>query len=109
MTAPTALALDRIELEVNGTPTVVLTAGPADAPSLVFFHGGGTFHGWEFARSWTEIEDVIGRANHFRIMFHDENRIPDVSQTLKYLHEAPAVARMKSDRWFIQHIQRSNQ
>ena len=30
----TALALERIELEVNGTPTVVLTAGPADAPPL---------------------------------------------------------------------------
>lgn len=54
-----ALALDRIELEVNGTPTVVLAAGPAEASPMVYFHGGGTFHGWEFARSWTDDHRVL--------------------------------------------------
>lgn len=57
--ATTALALERIELEVNATPTVVLAGGPADAPPLVFLHGGGTFHGWEFARSWVEQFRVL--------------------------------------------------
>ena len=43
---------DRLQLKVNGTDTVVLALGDAAAPPLVFFHGAGTFHGWEFARPW---------------------------------------------------------
>ncbi|HEX6786464.1 MAG TPA: alpha/beta hydrolase [Acidimicrobiales bacterium] len=54
-----ALALDRIELEVNGTPTVVLVAGPAEGSPMVYFHGGGTFHGWEFARAWADDHRVL--------------------------------------------------
>lgn len=43
---------DKLRLNVNGTDTVVLALGDAAAPPLVFFHGAGTFHGWEFARPW---------------------------------------------------------
>jgi pimeloyl-ACP methyl ester carboxylesterase len=41
----------------------VLALGDAAAPPLVFLHGAGTFHGWEFARPW---------ATHFRVLipFH---------------------------------------
>lgn len=53
------LTLDRRELDVNGVPTVVLEAGPADAPPLVFLHGAGTFHGWDFATPWTEQFRVL--------------------------------------------------
>ena len=55
----TTIALDRTALEVNGTPTVVLGAGATDAPRLVYLHGGGTFHGWEFARGWTDRFRVL--------------------------------------------------
>ena len=53
----------RLRLDVNGTETVVLTLGDASAPALVFFHGAGTFHGFEFAKPW---------ASHFRVLlpFH---------------------------------------
>jgi pimeloyl-ACP methyl ester carboxylesterase len=54
---------EKLTLNVNGTDTVVLALGDAAAPPLVFFHGAGTFHGWEFARPW---------ASQFRVLipFH---------------------------------------
>jgi pimeloyl-ACP methyl ester carboxylesterase len=50
---------EKLRLNVNGTDTVVLTLGAAAAPPLVFLHGAGTFHGWEFARPW---------ASQFRVL-----------------------------------------
>ena len=54
---------ERLRFDVNGTDTVVLAAGAADAPPLVFFHGAGTFHGFAFAAPW---------AGRFRVLvpFH---------------------------------------
>jgi pimeloyl-ACP methyl ester carboxylesterase len=40
------------ELTVNGIKTQVLRAGQGEP--LVFWHGGGTAGGWEFAAPWTE-------------------------------------------------------
>ena len=34
------VTFDKLQLDVNGTDTVVLAAGDADAPPLVFLHGG---------------------------------------------------------------------
>lgn len=45
--------------DVNGTSTVVLAAGNPAAPPVVFLHGAGTFHGWEFAEPWTERFRVL--------------------------------------------------
>ena len=50
---------EKLRLNVNGTDTVVLALGDPAAPPLVFFHGAGTFHGWEFARPW---------ASQFRVL-----------------------------------------
>ncbi len=43
---------DRIVHRIDGVETVVYAIGPEDgrAPPLVYFHGGGTFHGFEWAR-----------------------------------------------------------
>lgn len=40
------------DLQVNGLKTQVLSAGRGEP--LVFWHGGGTAGGWEFAAPWTE-------------------------------------------------------
>ena len=40
------------ELQVNGLKTQVLSAGHGEP--LVFWHGGGTAGGWDFAAPWTE-------------------------------------------------------
>jgi pimeloyl-ACP methyl ester carboxylesterase len=55
----TAGAFERLDHDVNGTPTVVLAAGDSAAPPVVFLHGAGTFHGWAFAEPWTEQFRVL--------------------------------------------------
>lgn len=47
-----AVAWENLELKINGLKTQVLRAG-AGQP-LMFWHGGGTAGGWEFAAPWTE-------------------------------------------------------
>ena len=41
---------ERLELPLGGTRTVAYIAG--SGPDVVYLHGGGTFHGFEFARDW---------------------------------------------------------
>ncbi len=41
---------DRLELTIDGVRTVAYLAG--SGPAVVYLHGGGTFHGFEFAREW---------------------------------------------------------
>ena len=51
---------DRIVHRVDGIETVTYAIGPKDGGGepLVYFHGGGTFHGFEWARAL---------ANQFRV------------------------------------------
>jgi pimeloyl-ACP methyl ester carboxylesterase len=42
---------------INGIKTVLLTAGSGQP--VVFFHGAGTFHGFDFALPWAERYRVI--------------------------------------------------
>jgi pimeloyl-ACP methyl ester carboxylesterase len=54
MNERSAETIERIELDVNGTRSVVLAVGDPGSPPLVYLHGGGTFHGAEFASTWAE-------------------------------------------------------
>jgi len=42
---------------VNGVKTILLTAGSGEP--LIFLHGAGTFHGFEFAKPWADKFRVI--------------------------------------------------
>jgi pimeloyl-ACP methyl ester carboxylesterase len=44
-------------LKLNGVDTVLYTAGEGEP--LLFLHGAGTFHGFEFAKAWAEKFRVI--------------------------------------------------
>jgi pimeloyl-ACP methyl ester carboxylesterase len=44
-------------LKVNGVDTVLYTAGKGEP--LLFLHGAGTFHGYEFAKPWADKFRVI--------------------------------------------------
>jgi pimeloyl-ACP methyl ester carboxylesterase len=58
MARPDPLAgFERQTHTVNGVKTAVLTAGRGEP--LVFFHGAGTWHGFNFARPWAEKFRVI--------------------------------------------------
>lgn len=48
---------ERNEHVVDGVRSVVYSAG--NGPPVVYFHGGGTFHGFEWARDWTDRFRVI--------------------------------------------------
>lgn len=48
---------ERETLTVNGVRVVALTAGSSEP--LVFFHGAGTFHGFDFALPWASRYRVI--------------------------------------------------
>jgi len=41
---------ERLERDIVGVRTVTYVAG--SGPSVVYLHGGGTWHGFEFARDW---------------------------------------------------------
>jgi pimeloyl-ACP methyl ester carboxylesterase len=47
----------REEITIGGVKTVYFTAGKGEP--LLFLHGGGTFHGFEFARPWTKSFRVL--------------------------------------------------
>jgi len=47
----------REEVTIGGVKTVYLTAGSGEP--LLFLHGGGTFHGFEFAKPWAEKFKVL--------------------------------------------------
>jgi pimeloyl-ACP methyl ester carboxylesterase len=44
-------------LKINGVDTAVYEGGQGEP--LLFLHGGGTFHGFEFAKTWAERFRVI--------------------------------------------------
>lgn len=54
---PSMEGFERSEYSVAGTKTVVYSIGSGDP--VVFLHGGATFPGFEFARSWARERKVI--------------------------------------------------
>jgi pimeloyl-ACP methyl ester carboxylesterase len=83
------VGFERLELEIAGVRTVVYVAGRG--PDVVYLHGGGTFHGFEFARDWLDrhrvflpyhpgfgesaddpaIESMLDYVLHYRALFEE--------------------------------------
>ena len=63
---------------VNGVKTAVLTAGRGEP--LVFWHGAGVWHGFDFARPWTEKFRVI-------IPFHPGFGASDDAPPMSDMHD----------------------
>ncbi|SRR5579875_4001238 len=81
-------------LTVNGIKTVVLTGGRGDP--LVFFHGGGVFHGFDFAAPWTERFTVY---IPFHPGFGDSGDDPEIVDMHDYvLHNLELFDQLKLER-----------
>lgn len=84
----------RETLTVNGVKTVVLSAGRGEP--LVFLHGAGTFHGFDFALPW---------ANRYRVIlpyhpgFGESEDDPAITETHDYiLHYVELFDQLGLDR-----------
>ncbi len=56
-----------------------------------------------------EIEQIVRGVDRVRIVLDDENRVAQIAQTFENRDQPVRVARMQSDRRFIQHVQRADQ
>jgi len=89
-----AMTFQRESLTVNGVRITMLTAGTGDP--LLYLHGAGTFHGFDFALPWAE---------HFRVMipYHpnwgESSDAPEMDTVNDYmLHYLELIDQLKIDR-----------
>jgi pimeloyl-ACP methyl ester carboxylesterase len=84
----------REEITVAGVKTVFLTAGKGEP--LVFLHGGGTFHGFDFAKPWAERFKVY---LPFHPGFGESGDDPHLSSMQDYvMHYCELFDRLELDR-----------
>src|SRR5437899_4239377 len=57
----------------------------------------------------TEIDDVVGRANGFLIVLHDEHRVAEVTQLLECGEQPRVIALVQADRRLIQDVQHADE
>src|SRR5215469_11283892 len=85
---------ERREIVLSGMRSVYYEAG--QGPAVLYFHGGGAFHGVQFAKSWTE---------HFRVIcpfhpgFSEAAEDPRIGAMQHYvLHYLDFMDALKLDR-----------
>src|SRR5205823_1056176 len=61
------------------------------------------------ARAGADVDDVIGDANRLLVVLDDDHGIAEVPQAHERLDQAPVVALVQADRWFVEHIQDADQ
>ena len=85
----------RKSYKVNGVDTVVLEGGRGEEP-LVFFHGGGTFHGFEFVREWTDRFRVL---HPFHPGYGESGDDPEMNELQDYvMHYDALLDQLKLDK-----------
>ena len=72
-------------------------------------HALGQHLAAKLARARTQVQQVIRRAQHVRIVLHHHNRVPQVAQVLQDPNQPVRVPRMQPDRRLIQHVERAHQ
>jgi pimeloyl-ACP methyl ester carboxylesterase len=84
----------RDEHVVDGVRSVVYSAG--DGPPVVYFHGGGTFHGFQWARDWADRFHVI---LPYHPGFGESGEAPDVASMEDFVaHYAALFAALGLER-----------
>ena len=62
-----------------------------------------------FARARTQIDDVVRRAHHVRIVLHHHDRVAQIAQFLQDADQPPGVAAVQADRRLVQHVAGAHQ
>ena len=62
----------------------------------------------KLARARPQVQQMIRRAQHIRVVLHHQDRVPQVAQLFENMNQPRRVPRMQPDRRLIQHIQRAN-
>ena len=63
----------------------------------------------KFARAWSQVQQIIGSAQHIGVVFHHDNGVAQVAQFLQNVDQPRRVACMQSNRWLVQHVERAHQ
>src|ERR1700722_19107751 len=58
------------------------------------------------AGAWPHIDDVIGDRHHFRLVFHDKNRVSNIAKLGQGLVESLNVVRVQTDGRLIEDVER---
>ena len=61
------------------------------------------------ARTRAKIDNVIGAAHRFLIVFDDHERISFFAQRRQGFEQTQIISRMQTDRWFVQNIKNAAQ
>ena len=63
----------------------------------------------KLARSWTQVEQVVGRAQHIGVVLDDEDGVAQVAQLLKNMNQPRRVPGVQPDGRLVQNIERAHQ
>ena len=62
-----------------------------------------------FTRPWTQIDNMIRRFHHVRIVFHHDDGVAQIAQLKQDADQAGRIPAVQPDRGFIQHVTRAHQ
>jgi hypothetical protein len=61
------------------------------------------------ARAGADVEDVVGLADRFLVMFDDDHRVALVAQVLQRREQPVIVALVQADGGFVEHVEHAGQ
>src|SRR5271170_6919172 len=92
----------------DGELSVELAAGDGVRVALDLFNGsGGEDAAAELACSRTEVEEIVGGADHVRVVLYDEDGVAEVAEVVEDADELGSVARVQADGWLIEDVERA--
>src|SRR5580693_357011 len=60
-------------------------------------------------RPRSHIDNVVGRTHHVGIVFHNQNRVAQITQFFQDTDQTAGVATVQADGWLIEHVAGSDQ
>ena len=62
-----------------------------------------------FTGGGTKIDEMIGRKNRVLVVFDDNDRIAEIAQMRERFKKFGVVALVQADRWFVEHVKRTDE